>query len=355
MSDLVPNPKFFRILSIDGGGIRGIIPGQILVVLENKLKERTRNPESRLVDYFDLIAGSGTGGIMACAYLSPVKPQLRMPRFSAAQVVEIYLRFGARVFDDTLDHRILTMGGLLDEKYTSQGLEKVLRDYFDDLQLSHLLKPSLITTYNITKREAHFFTQHTADRPAMDFYVRDIARATSASPTYFECERVQSLSGVSYPLIDGGIYANNPAMCAFAEARKVNRGKNGRKKPSGPTDVLILSMGTGQPKQQYDYDDAKDWGLARWTKPLLDIIASASSETVDYQLRQLYEAAGVPKQYLRINPELSIDIEPEIDNASADNLRALKELGESVAEEMEDQIDAFVELLLTQHSVAVEK
>jgi patatin-like phospholipase/acyl hydrolase len=351
MSGIIPKPKYFRVLSIDGGGIRGIIPGQILIVLENKLREKTRNPESRLVDYFDLIAGTGAGGIMACAYLSPVKPQLRMPRFTAAQVVDIYLKSGAKVFDDTLDRRILTMGGFLDEKYTSQGLEKLLRDYFDELQLSHLLKPSLITAYDVTKRRAHFFTSHTADKPAGDFYVRDVARATSASPTFFECERVQSLSGVYYPLIDGGIFANNPAMCAYAEARKVLAKDPNRPNQGSPVDMVVLSMGTGLPKAHFEYDDAKDWGLSRWARPLLDMAASASAETVDYQLKQLYKTAGVPKQYLRFNPELPVDVKPEMDNVTPDNMRALKELGEYVAEEHEEKIDAFIELLIAEETV----
>jgi patatin-like phospholipase/acyl hydrolase len=351
MSGIVPNPKYFRILSIDGGGIRGIIPGQILIVLENKLRERTRNPESRLVDYFDLIAGTGTGGIMACAYLSPVKPNSRLPRFTAAQVVDIYLKFGAKVFDDTLDHRILTMGGFLDEKYTSESLEKLLRDYFDDLHLSHLLKPSLITSYDVTKRRAHFFTSHTADKPSADFYVRDVARATSASPTFFECERVQSLSGVSYPLIDGGIFANNPAMCAYAEARKILAHQPKRPNQGSPADMVVLSLGTGLPKANYEYDDAKDWGLSRWARPLLDMAASGNAETVDYQLKQFYKAAGVPKQYLRFNPKLPVDVKAEMDNASAENLRALKELGEYVAEEQEEKMDAFIELLVAEEPV----
>ncbi|MES2734354.1 MAG: patatin-like phospholipase family protein [Bacteroidota bacterium] len=351
MSGIIPKPKYFRILSIDGGGIRGIIPGQILIVIENKLREKTRNPESRLADYFDLIAGTGTGGIMACAYLSPVKPQLRTPRFTAAQVVDIYLKFGAKVFNDTLDHRILTMGGLLDEKYTSEGLERLLLDYFNELQLSHLLKPSLITAYDVTKRKAHFFTQHTADKPASDYYVRDVARATSASPTFFECERIQSLSGVSYPLIDGSVFANNPAMCAYIEARKVLTQEPNRPNVGTPADIVMLSMGTGVPKAQYEYDDVKGWGVTRWARPLLDISSAGNSETVDYQLKHLFEAAKVRKQYMRINPTLTIDVKAEMDNTSNENLRALKELGEYMAEEQDEKLDAFIELLLAEQSI----
>jgi hypothetical protein len=79
--------------------------------------------------------------------------------------------------------------------------------------------------------------------------------------------------------------------------------------------------------------------------------ASASAETVDYQLKQLYKAAGVPKQYLRFKPKLPVDVKPEMDNASDENLRALKELGEYVAEECEDTIDAFIELLIAEETV----
>jgi patatin-like phospholipase/acyl hydrolase len=341
-----PEKKFVKILSIDGGGIRGIIAGQFLALLEHKLQARTGNPESRLADYFDLIAGTGTGGILACAYLCPLKPHIRTARFSAAQVVDLYMKFASEVFTESLEHKIITLGGLLDEKYPAEELEKVFGSYFEDLHLRHLLKPSLITAYDITKRKAHFFTQHNATSPSTDFYVRDVARATSALPTFFESKEIQSLSGVSYPLIDGSVFANNPALCAVAEARKIFFRDQARTKPVTPSDLLVLSVGTGLAKIQYDFDDAKGWGLASWTKPLIDIVASSNSETVDYQLRQLYESMNVAEQYVRINPQLPVDVEPEIDNAKPENLRALKELGIFTAEAYEDKVDEFVKLLL---------
>ncbi len=344
--DQSPKKKFVKVLSIDGGGLRGIIAGQFLAMLEHKLQARTGDPESRLADYFDLIAGTGTGGILACAYLCPVKPHIRTARFNAAQVVDLYMKFAAEVFTESLEHKIVTLGGLLDEKYPAEELEKVFGSYFEDLHLRHLLKPSLITAYDISKRRAHFFTQHNATNPSTDFFVRDIARATSALPTYFESKQVQSLSGVSYPLIDGSVFANNPAMCAMAEARKIFFKDLARTKPITSADLLILSIGTGMAKVPYDFDDAKGWGLASWTKPLLDIVASGNSETVDYQLQQLYKSMNISNQYLRINPELPADIEPEIDNAKPENMRALKELGVVTAETYEDKVDEFVKLLL---------
>src|SRR5688572_3671969 len=125
-----PKKKLIKILCIDGGGVRGIVAGQFLALLEHKLQARTGNPESRLADYFDMIAGTGTGGILACAYLSPLKPHLRTPRFNAAQVVDLYMKYATEVFNESLDHKIVTLGGLLDEKYSADELEKIFRSYF---------------------------------------------------------------------------------------------------------------------------------------------------------------------------------------------------------------------------------
>lgn len=343
-----PAGKFVRILSIDGGGIRSIIPGQILAILEEKLKAKTGRSETRLVDYFDLIAGSGSGGIMACAYLSPIKPQNTTARFSAPQVADIFLRFGKKIFEETFDHKLLSVGGLIDEKYSSYGLEKLLKEYFDDLHLSHLLKPCLVPTYDITRREVHFFTQHTATKPSEDFFVRDIARATAASPTYFECKRVQSLSGVSYAMIDGGIFANNPTLCAYAEARKLFSHPENEEKGVTANGMVIFSLGTGKSKLHYEFDDAKNWGLASWSRPLIDITASASADVVDYQLREIFGVVEVAGQYLRINPELGIDINAEMDNASVNNVQALKELGQYIAEEMDGKLNNLVDLLVAE-------
>ncbi|QHT65941.1 patatin [Rhodocytophaga rosea] len=339
--------KYKSILSIDGGGVRGIIAAQILATLEHRLQARTGNPESRLADYFDLIAGTGTGAILACAYLSPVKPHIHSARFNASQVVDLYVKYAATIFNETFDHKIVSLGGLIDEKYSSTEIEKVFNSYFEDLHLKHLLKPCLITAYDITKRNAYFFNRTSAmDKPSADFFVRDVARAATALPTYFECKEIQSFSGVGYTLIDGSIFANNPALCAFTEARKIFSQQEPQLRSLPIEQLLIFSLGTGLPKTQYTYEDAKDWGLAAWSKPIIDIAATANAETVDYHLSQLYENIGKSNQYLRINPELPIDIEADIDNAEPENLTSLKELGITLTEEYEDKIDEFVKLLL---------
>jgi len=336
-----PKQKMTRILSIDGGGIRGIIPGQILVILEEKLKAKTGNPDARIADFFDLIAGTSTGGILTCAYLMPTKDasEQNRPKFDARQVVDLYLKRGGDIFSVSLGHRLRTMGGVLDEMYPATELEKALDDYFGDTKLSELLKPCLITSYDIKRRMGHFFTQHdAAKRKGWDYLVKDVARSTSAAPTYFQCSDIKSISEVSYPLIDGGVFVNNPALCAFAEVYNEYK--------TAPDQMVILSLGTGYSKKEYDYDKAKDWGMIQWVKPIIDIMMSGVAEVVDYQLRQIFEAVGAHSHYVRINTELPIDVSPDMDDASPKNLQALKELGTYTAQNFDTQLDAMVDLLV---------
>jgi patatin-like phospholipase/acyl hydrolase len=332
------NP-FTRILSIDGGGIRGIIPGQILVTLEEKLKKATANENSRIADHFDLFAGTSTGGILSCAHLCPDPNNPKRPKFNAQEVVALYLGRGDEIFNIPLKHRIRTAGGTLDEKYPVEELEKALNDYFGNTKLSQLLKPCLISSYDIKRRQAHFFTQHDAvNNEGWDYYVKDLARATSSAPTYFECSKIKSVTNISYPLIDGGVFVNNPALCAYAEV--YNKYKVTAK------DMVILSLGTGFEKKAYNYSQAKDWGLIGWVKPLINIMMSGASEVTDYQLRQIFSAVGAPQQYLRINMEFPIGVSSDMDDASQENLDALKELGTETAQKFDKLLDEFVNLLV---------
>jgi len=327
-----------RILSIDGGGIRGIIPGQILIALEKRLKALSGDPSARIGDYFDLIAGTSTGGILTCVYLCPDPDRPGRPRFSAEDAVGLYFERGAKIFEIPVWHRIASAGGVGDEKYPASGLEAAARDYLGELKLSELIRPCLVTAYDITRRRTFFFTQHDARRTdSRNFLLRDVARATSAAPTFFECARVTSVTGVNYPMVDGGIFANNPALCAYAEARTMGC----------PTakEMAILSIGTGDSQKQYDYDSAKDWGALGWIRPVLEIMMSGVAETVDYQLRQMFRAVNAPERYLRIQAKLRA-AHADMDNAEPENLAYLKELGIETAEVHAKEIETFTSLLL---------
>ncbi len=338
------NTKLTRILSIDGGGIRGIIPGQILVHLEKKLQEMDNNPSAKLADYFDMIAGTSTGGILTCIYLCPDKAGSKKPRFTASEAVSLYMDRGDDIFDISLWQKIRSAGGVTDEKYSAKELEDALKDYLNGLKLSELIKPCLITSYDIRNRRAHFFTQHDATKnKSWDYLVREVARATSAAPTYFETARVKAMDNITYPLIDGGVFANNPTLCAYAEARNIKFGAN-KNKPTA-SEMFILSIGTGTVNKPYYYKNAKDWGLVQWIKPIIDIMMSGVSETVNYQLKKIYEAVGKTDQYVRFEPGLG-SAKSEMDNATVENLEALRDAGEDYALTHMDDIKKIAEKLI---------
>ncbi|MDR6300653.1 patatin-like phospholipase family protein [Mesonia maritima] len=344
--------KKIKILSIDGGGIRGIMPGTILTYIEEQLQEKTGEPNVKIGEYFDFIAGTSTGGILSLVYLCPDKNGGF--KFSAKQALDIYLDRGDEIFDVTLGKKIKSIGGILDEKYHEFELEQALKDYLNEVKLSQALKPCLITSYDIRNRKAHFFTSADAKEEIYDYHMKDVARATSAAPTYFEPSKVKSLYGTPHYLIDGGVFANNPALCAYAEARTLDFSKllSDTEKPNKPTanEMFILSIGTGAEKEPYYYKEFKDAGAVKWIKPLIDIMMSGNSETVDYQLKQIYQTLSIDdcKDYYRIQPDI-ITANNQMDDASLPNLKALHHDGKTSIENMKQQIDEIVDKLIQYH------
>lgn len=329
-----------KILSIDGGGIRGIVPGQVLVALETKLQQKTKNPDAKVSDFFDFFAGTSTGGILTCVLLCPSKDNPKTARFSAKDAVELYIENGDKIFDATVRHKIMTFDGILGAKYEKEGIEGCLLKYFGDLKLSQLLKPCIITSYDIERRQTKFFAQQDFDLwgDMANFLVKDVCRATSAAPTYFETELVKSVTGVSYACVDGGMFANNPALCAYSEVR------NAKGSPTS-NDMFVVSLGTGSQEKPYPYKDAKDWGAIGWVKPVLDIMMSGASEVADFQMQKMFSAHGNEANYVRIQPTNLRDADPAMDNVKKENIQALVELGTETAENCSD-LDRIVDVLL---------
>jgi patatin-like phospholipase/acyl hydrolase len=329
-----------KILSIDGGGIRGIIPGQILIHLEKKLQTKTGNPDARIAEYFDFFAGTSTGGILVCILLCPDERNPAKPKFSAQEAVDLYVKNGDQIFDVSLWQKFQSGNGILDEKYDATAIEGCLNKYFSNLKLSELLKPCIVTSYDVDRRNAHFFAQHdyATKGDQADFYVKDVCRATSAAPTYFETSLVKSQTDVSYALVDGGVFANNPALCAYSEVR--NSGDNPTAK-----DMYIVSLGTGSQNKSYKYETAKDWGAVGWIKPVIDIMMAGASETTDYHLKKMFSAGHNERNYVRIQPSSLHNADPAMDNASANNIKALIEVGIETAQNCPEINDVLAVLL----------
>ena len=317
-----------KILSIDGGGIRGIVPAVVLAEIER----RTGRP---IADLFDLIAGTSAGGILALGLSIPKNPP--GPLYTASQLLAMYERDSARIFSRSLFHKLAACGNLRRAKYTAAGIEDVLLDYFGDSRLSEASIDVLITSYEIERSFPFFFRSAIArERSDYDFPARQVARATSAAPTYFEPMKLptgtfshHSTLG-HYTLIDGGVYANNPAACALVEARTTQ---------PDATDFLVVSLGTGELATSLPYEQAKNWGAVRWATSVLDVVFDGVSRTVDYQLRQLLPGTSAQcKRYYRFQTTLDSD-NHRLDNASPENITALKALAFNLVERESANLD----------------
>jgi patatin-like phospholipase/acyl hydrolase len=319
--------KVFKILSIDGGGIRGLIPAMVLTEIE----KRTGQPISQL---FDLIAGTSTGGILSLGMVVPGKDGA--PRYSARDSIGFYENEGPKIFRDSLWQ---TVKNLTDEKYPSDVIDDVLERYFGNAMLGDALTDIMITSYDIERRIPWFFrSSRAATDPEYNFPMRWVARSTAAAPTYFETARVSNWDSSDYfPLIDGGVFANNPTMCAYVDALRHYIGYDG---------FLIVSLGTGEYTTRIPYNDAKDWGLASWVKPVIDIMMHGVNETVDYQMRTLFPvAADGSEQYFRFQVRLD-NTTNAMDNASVENMRAVRLLAEREIGEQNRAIGVLCDRLL---------
>jgi patatin-like phospholipase/acyl hydrolase len=327
------------VLSIDGGGIRGIIPAVILNYIEEGLQRKAGDNKVFLSDYFDMIAGTSTGGILACFYLLPES-------LPAKDAIGFYAQYGKTIFKK----RKFNPLGLLGEKYTNKGLDDVLLKTMGDIKLSDVKKRCLITAYDMEQRKAVLFTslspgpspkERGETGNIRDYYLRDIARATSAAPTYFEPAEVRSMGDAVSHLIDGGIYANNPTLCAWIEAYKSDFGFC---KYPVADDLYIVSTGTGKVKKRYKYSKAKDWGLVGWARPILDVLLSASAEVVHYQMMQLFSIKGCTGKYNRLEPEVG-NASSEMDDASDVNIKNLKEAGSAYVLAHVDRLNEIINFL----------
>ena len=128
-------------------------------------------------------------------------------------------------------------------------------------------------SYDTNEPGPYFFkTTDAKASPDDDFPLNVVARATSAAPTYFE-----PVESGERALVDGGVFATNPAMCALAEALNT----------VSPKEVVLVSLGTGERTHKRDFDEIKDWGLANWARPILDVVFDGVSDAVNYQLKRV--------------------------------------------------------------------
>lgn len=207
--------KLVTILSIDGGGIRGIIPATILAFLEAKLQELD-GPDARIADYFDVVAGTSTGGLLTAMLAAP--DANGRPLFAAKDLARFYITHSPKIFrrrnqiQSKIANKLKMVCG---PKYDGKYLHALLRRYLGDTRLDRTLTNVVIPTFDIAYMQPTIFsTFELRHQPSKNALLSDISMSTSAAPTFFPPHYFETKDKDgrrrAFNLVDGGLAANNP-------------------------------------------------------------------------------------------------------------------------------------------------
>ncbi|KAA8531733.1 hypothetical protein F0562_006550 [Nyssa sinensis] len=341
--------KMVTVLSIDGGGIRGIIPGTLLGRLESLL-QKLDGPSARIADYFDVIAGTSTGGLVTTMLTAPNKDN--RPMYAAKDINSFYLEHGPKIFPQTsrntfMDRVSSLFGAVTGPEYDGKYLRSLVRQILGDITIKQTLTDVIIPTFDIKHLQPIIFsTDDGKANVSKNALLSDICISTSAAPTflpahYFETKDADGKTR-SFDLIDGGVAANNPTLMAISHISKEILMGNFQFIDIEPMDskrMLVLSLGTGVAKREEKYSaaTAAKWGLLNWVydngaTPLLDIHGDASSDMVDIHVSTLFQALHREKNYLRIQDDTLTGDASSVDIATSENMQRLVQIGEELLE-----------------------
>lgn len=300
-----------KMLCIDGGGIRGVFAVAILESLEAEFGRP-------IGQYFDVIAGTSTGSIIAAS----VAMQKNM-----SEVLESYMNYGKKIF--VRQAKV----GLFRSVYSDRYLRRYFQKAFGDTTLLDINKPLLIPAVDVTHGKPFVHRSNYGHPESEDLSIKlwDAVLSSCSAPIYFPPNNINN----KYLSIDGGLWANNPSLVCITEALSFFE-KNLK-------EINILSIGTGQQSINFTDEDKTSWGIRQWmpfhiptlkvTPKLLDLALNLSSESVSYQCQIL-----LSEKYLRLNKELGKEI-------PFDDVKFMKELcdlGKEVYKNQRDQILSFI-------------
>lgn len=284
-----------RILSIDGGGIRGIIAASILARIEEQLQEP-------LCRYFDLVVGTSTGSLIAAGLTAPQPGYPSLPAATAARLLKLYVAEGPRIFPQDRIPIWRSAGALIrGARYSPAVLKEVIASVIGTTTtVEDCLKDIVIPAYDIENRRPVFMSsvksdmgrsgvQHGAADDEENYRLHEAVLASAAGPTYFPPVEATILNPKPEgpnrrSLVDGGVFANDPALAGCVEALKLPiAGSFPNRKP------LVVSVGTGQENRAYAHASARNWGMIQWISPwrgspIISILMQGQASTASYQL-----------------------------------------------------------------------
>lgn len=275
--------SLYRIMTIDGGGIRGLLTCVLLQRLEAEVPG--------WLQQVDFLAGTSTGGIIALGLAFGLEP---------TALRNLYYEKAPDIFADTLVDDVTDLGRLVGAEYDIEPLQRELWHVLGDTRLGDLQKKVLVAAFDLDNEHPEssrrswkpkFFHNFPGSDCDGEIEAYKVALYTSAAPTYFP-----SVEGY----VDGGVVAGNPSMAALAQTQ--DRRADLPRRPS-LNEIALLSLGTGQ-SRHYVKGERHDWGYTQWAKPLINLMLEGAAGIADYQCRQL-----LGERYHRLSPRLPNPIE----------------------------------------------
>jgi len=310
-----------RVLTIDGGGVRGLIPALVLAELER----RTGQP---IAEQFDLIVGTSTGSILALGLTRPSNADARRPALAAKDLVALYRDQAARIFPSSLGP-LRYLRRIFRPKFDPNDVEALYRSYFEDVRLQEALTNVAVPAYDIESNKRIWFLSWSSAQAG--FYMRDIVRGATAAPTYFPPARLpyrKRATTIDYvSLVDGALFANNPSQDALLFGKKIR---------ADDANILLVSIGTGRSARKYSFDEAWGWGVLGWMDPLLEI--AFSDPAIDDIVSRAIEGHG---SYYRLQVDLGTP-PIDLDNSSPAALQRLESSTELFMKEHSSEMDQLV-------------
>ncbi len=322
----------FRILSIDGGGLRGIVPVQILKHIEFITGKS-------IIDCFDFFAGTSTGGLISTG-ITVKGDNGFSPKHTIEDLEKVYLEEGKNIFPikNKLHkwYRNKTWSYLGKPQFQEDGLQKVLEGLLLDsnskpLTINDCLKPIFIPTYDLSTNSPLFFkSRYAFHNSNLNAKLVDVCRATSAGPTYLPSYSFKyphefgKMSTKEITAIDGGVFMNNPTMGALVEVLKHKKDPFYNYPNLKEEDIFILSIGTGHHSKNIS-ENSSNWGKLKWIKPSIDIMMWGNNQAVDYQVK---EGMNFPNNssinYLRIDVNIEDERFADMANSDSETLEYLQ-------------------------------
>jgi patatin-like phospholipase/acyl hydrolase len=322
--------KPILILSIDGGGLRGVVPLTILKKVQQQI-----NSGREIWELFDLVAGTSTGGLITSALtLRSGDPAKKRAQHSIDDILTIYKEKGHIIFPqrNALEKAWHAGADLVSPKFSEDGLHRVLTDMLGNHTITDCLTNILISTYDLHSNRPLFFKSidNKYDNQ-LNPKLYDICRATSAGPTYLPAYRFNYAKNTDKAddpdklaryCVDGGIFVNNPSMAALSDMMK-------NRKYYAPTaaenddeffkNIFVLSIGTGTYSEDFTWNECHSRGLVWWAENISELMMRGVNLTTHYQMEQMMEEG----HYLRLTIDIKQEEYAEMSDSSSDTTQYL--------------------------------